>query len=114
MQRVLDDSNVVEDNEYEVQKGDIVNIDFVGKIKKKEFEGGKRENLYLRIGSEQFIGDFEDQLIGLKVNDKKKIIIDFPEDYPFEDLKGAKVDFVVKINQINTISDTSGKSKLDA
>lgn len=80
--------------------GDTVVLDFLGKKDGVPFEGGKGENYPLEIGSNTFIPGFEDNLIGLKSGDSKDIEVTFPKDYPSEDLKGQKVIFEVKINEV--------------
>lgn len=83
-----------------VEKGDIAVIDFEGFKDGVAFPGGKGENYSLEIGSNTFIPGFEDQVIGMNVGDVKDINVTFPEDYHAEDLKGAKVVFKVKVNEI--------------
>ena len=83
-----------------VEKGDIAVIDFEGFKDGKAFAGGKAENYELEIGSNTFIPGFEDQLIGAKLNEEKDINVTFPEDYHAEELKGAKVVFKIKVNDI--------------
>ena len=83
-----------------VEKGDIAIIDFEGFKDGKAFAGGKAENYELEIGSNTFIPGFEDQLIGTKINEEKDVNVTFPEDYHASELKGAKVVFKVKVNDI--------------
>ncbi len=86
----------------EVEKGDIVNIDFVGTYKGVAFEGGTAKGYDLRIGSHSFVDDFEEQLIGMKVGDKKTITVTFPSPYLNDPtLAGEDVQFEVTINEIN-------------
>lgn len=85
-----------------VEKDDVTIINFNGKIDGVEFEGGKGENFELTIGANMFIGDFEDQLIGLKVGDEKVVKVTFPEDYQAEELKGKDAEFDVEILDIKT------------
>ena len=84
----------------ELAKGDIAVINFNGKVDGVEFEGGKGDNFELEIGSGMFIGDFEDQLIGSKVGDKKVVKVTFPEDYQAEEVKGKDAEFDVEILDI--------------
>ena len=51
--------------------GDLVVIDFVGRIDGEPFEGGSAEGLQLELGSGQFIPGFEDQLVGAKAGGKR-------------------------------------------
>ncbi len=83
-----------------VQNDDYANIDFDGYVEDVAFEGGKASNHLLHIGGKQFIGNFEDQLIGAKVGDTREVNVTFPDDYTKEDLKGKKAKFDVKINSI--------------
>ncbi len=86
----------------EVEKGDIVNIDFVGTYKGVAFEGGTSKGYDLRIGSHSFVDDFEEQLIGMKKGEKKTITVTFPSPYPNSPtLAGQDVQFEVTINEIN-------------
>lgn len=93
--------NVVK--EGKIEKGDIAIIDFEGFKDGVAFEGGKAENYSLEIGSNSFIPGFEDALIGLKAGESKDIDLTFPEDYHAEDLKGAKVTFKVKVNEVKEV-----------
>jgi trigger factor len=83
-------------------KKDSLNINYVGKIDGKEFEGGKAENQDLEIGSKKFIDDFEDQLVGAKKNDQIKVKVKFPKEYHNKELSGKKAEFDVTINKISS------------
>ena len=56
-----------------VEKGDITIIDFAGSIDGVAFNGGTAENQELEIGSNKFIPGFEDQVIGMKIDEEKDI-----------------------------------------
>jgi trigger factor len=86
--------------EGEVEDGDTVVIDFEGFIDDVPFEGGKADNHELVIGSNTFIPGFEDQLIGMKTEEEKDIMVDFPEDYHAEELKGKPARFHVTVHEI--------------
>lgn len=83
-----------------VEKGDIAVIDFKGYIGETAFEGGEGHDYPLEIGSGTFIDNFEDQLIGLAVGDKKDINVTFPESYGKEELNGKAAKFEVEIKEI--------------
>lgn len=83
-----------------VKDGDIVKLDFTGFIDEEKFEGGEAKDYELTIGSKQFIPGFEEQLIGMNLNEEKAIEVTFPEDYNKEELKGKIAKFEVKINDI--------------
>ena len=88
--------------EGKVEKGDIAIIDFEGFKDGVAFDGGKAENYSLEIGSNSFIPGFEDGLVGLSIGEEKDLELTFPEDYMAEELKGQKVVFKVKVNEIKT------------
>lgn len=83
-----------------VEEGNVAIIDFEGFKDGVAFDGGKAENYSLEIGSHSFIPGFEEALVGMKAKEEKDINLTFPEDYPQEDLKGAKVVFKVKVHEV--------------
>ncbi len=83
-----------------VEKGDITTIDFDGSIDGVQFEGGKAENYELEIGSNTFIPGFEDQIIGMKLEEEKDVKVKFPEDYFSKDLAGKDAVFKVTLHGI--------------
>lgn len=99
---ILDHYAEVVEKDGKVENGDIAIIDFEGFKDGVAFEGGKRENYSLEIGSHSFIDGFEEGLIGLSKDETKDLDLTFPEDYHSEELKGQKVTFKVKINDIKT------------
>ena len=92
----------LEVKEGSVESGDIAIIDFKGMKDGVAFDGGTAENYSLTIGSNTFIPGFEDALIGMNKGEEKDIDLTFPEDYMSEELKGQKVVFKVKVNEIKT------------
>lgn len=93
---------VEQENDYKAEKGDKVNINFLGKIDGKPFDGGKAENYDLELGSKSFIDTFEDQLIGAKTGDEITVKVSFPENYHSKELAGKPATFDVKINSVST------------
>lgn len=83
-----------------VENGDTVNIDFDGYVDGEQFEGGQAEGYDLEIGSGSFIPGFEEQLIGLKANDSKDVVVTFPEEYHAEELAGKEATFKTEINEV--------------
>ena len=83
-----------------VEKGDITVIDFEGSIDGVPFEGGKAEKHELEIGSNTFIPGFEDQIVGMKLEEEEDITVTFPEDYFSKELAGKPAVFKVKLHEI--------------
>ncbi len=93
-------ARLVDASNREIQQGDVVTLDFEGFMDGNPFEGGKGEDYDLTIGSGTFIDTFEDQLVGLKVNDEKTVNVNFPENYGQSTLAGKPASFEVKIKDI--------------
>ena len=83
-----------------VENGDTTVIDFEGFVDGMAFEGGKAENHELVIGSNTFIPGFEDQIIGMKIDEEKDINVIFPEEYFSKELAGKPAVFKVKLHEI--------------
>jgi len=89
----------VEDRDT-VENGDIVNIDYVGRIDGKEFDGGSETGRELEIGSGEFIDGFEEKIIGEKIGKSFKFEITFPKSSDIE-LSGKLAEFEVIVNSIS-------------
>lgn len=87
-------------NRKKVKEGDVVNIDYVGRIDGEEFDGGAAEGYDLEIGSDSFIDGFEDGLIGQTVGDTVTLELTFPENYGDSTKAGVDAEFDVTINSI--------------
>ncbi len=83
-----------------LKEGDIAVFDFTGYIDGEKFDGGSAEGYELEIGSGRFIPGFEDQMVGMKRGEERKIDIKFPEEYQSEKLKGKEAQFEIKLNDI--------------
>lgn len=88
------------DVERKSKKGDTVNIDYEGFMDGVPFEGGKDEGHDLELGSGQFIPGFEDQLIGVKAEAEKDVVVTFPENYGAAELAGKEATFKVKVHAV--------------
>ena len=93
-------SRLVNVEDRPVEDGDITVIDFEGFVDGVAFEGGKAEGHELEIGSGSFIPGFEDQLVGMKIDEEKDINVKFPEEYFSAELAGKDAVFKVKLHEI--------------
>lgn len=80
--------------------GDLVNIDFVGSMNGVAFEGGSAKDYELELGSHTFINGFEDQVVGMEINEQKDVNVSFPENYGAKELAGKPAVFAVKLLSI--------------
>ena len=93
-------SRIITIEDRPVEKGDIATIDFEGFVDGEAFEGGKAEGHELEIGSNTFIPGFEDQIIGMNIDEEKEIEVKFPEEYFSKELAGKDATFKVKVHEI--------------
>ena len=96
----------LETAEKAAENGDFVVIDFKGSIEGEDgerdyFAGGEGRDHLLELGSGQFIGGFEEQLVGLKAGDEKVVEVTFPEEYgSAPHLAGKPAQFEVTVNEV--------------
>ncbi|HSB96850.1 MAG TPA: trigger factor [Spongiibacteraceae bacterium] len=82
------------------QTGDQVNIDYTGTKAGEAFAGGSAEGSDLVLGSARMIPGFEEGIAGMAPGTEKVVALSFPADYHNEDLKGAAVEFKIKLNRV--------------
>lgn len=98
------------------KKGQVVTMDFEGRMDGELFEGGTGENAHLELGSGRFIEGFEDQLVGIKAGETRDVKVRFPENYFHEQLSGKDAVFTVKAHKVSDletpdVDDELAKSK---
>lgn len=86
--------------EGSLENGDTAVFDFAGSVAGVPFEGGTAENHELVIGSGQFIPGFEEQMVGMKPEEAKDVVVTFPADYHEASLAGKEAVFAVKLHEI--------------
>lgn len=109
MQRLADNQKSFEPKAEgaAAEEGDLLTIDFVGKIDDVAFEGGAAEDAKLEIGSGRFIPGFEDQLKGAKAGDAVTVKVTFPAEYGAENLAGKDAVFDVTVKSVETPAETA-------
>lgn len=96
----------VDETKTVVEEGDIVNVDYVGKLDGVAFDGGSAENQLIDVsgncaagGYTSFIDGFTDGLFGAEVGTVVDCDVTFPENYS-ADLAGKAVVFTFTVNSI--------------
>lgn len=83
------------------KKGDMVNIDYVGKMDGKAFDNGSAKDQTITLGSSGYIDGFDDGVVGMKPGQTKDINVTFPKDYNEKDLAGKPAVFTITLNYIS-------------
>jgi len=87
-------------DDRKTKNGDILVIDFVGRLDGEEFPGGKADGYSLELGSGSFIPGFEEQLVGAKTGDQVAVNVSFPDEYGAEELAGKEAAFTVDVKEV--------------
>ena len=101
LKQIAENIASVENVERAAEMGDIANINFLGTVDGIAFEGGAAENFDLTLGSGQFIPGFEEQVVGMNIDETKDVNVTFPEDYNAKELAGKAAVFAVKLNKLS-------------
>lgn len=116
-----------DDTKTTVGDGDIVNVDYVGKLDGEAFDGGSAKGQNIDVdknsaagGSTTYIEGFTDGLKGASVGDVIDCDVTFPADYTQTDLAGKAVVFTFTVNSIqkemtiDEVDDTFAKEQFQA
>ena len=94
-------NNFSDKKENEVaQNGDMVIFDYKATIENKDFEGGEGKSTQIILGKDLFIKGFDKQLLGVKKNQEKDVVVALPENYPKKEFANKKSNFKCKILKI--------------
>lgn len=96
-----------DDTKTIIEEGDIVDVNYVGKLDGVAFDGGTAENQIIDVsgnctadGYSTFIEGFTTGLLGAEVGTEVDCDVTFPEDYGNADLAGKAVVFTFTVNSI--------------
>ncbi len=82
------------------KKNDRVTIDFEGTIDGKAFAGGRGDDFAFVLGGNRMLPEFEEQLQGLKKDEKKSFQVTFAKDYVQEELAEKAAAFEVRMKKV--------------
>ena len=86
--------------EREAKEGDVVLIDYEGKIDGEPFEGGAARDYLLELGEGRVLPELEKGVEGAKGGDQRKVSVPFPDDYPAEEVAGKTAEFDVTVKEV--------------
>lgn len=100
IERIRKQHQTFEPVERPAEDGDRVTIDFEGLIDGEPFEGNSGEDVPVEIGSGRFLDEMEQALKGHQTDESFSVEVNFPEDYPADELKGQRAEFQVTVKTV--------------
>jgi trigger factor len=82
------------------KQGDVLLIDYDGKIDGEPFEGGAARDYLLELGEGRVLPELEKALEGAKPGEDRQAQVPFPDDYPAEEVAGKTADFEIKVREV--------------
>jgi trigger factor len=89
--------------ERPAQLGDVVTLDYEGKIDGVAFEGGTANGQMTELDENRFIPGFASGIAGMSAGETKDVEAVFPPDYPKEDLTGKTAIFTVTVHDVKAL-----------
>ena len=89
--------------ERPAQLGDVVTIDYEGKIDGVPFDGGTAKGQMTELDENRFIPGFASGIAGMSAGETKDIEAVFPRDYSKEDLAGKTATFTVTVHDVKAL-----------
>jgi trigger factor len=86
--------------ERAAQEGDVLLIDYEGKIDGEVFEGGSAKDYLLEMGAGRVLPELEEAVKGASAGDEKQATLEFPEDYHGEEVAGKTAEFTVNVREV--------------
>ena len=93
------------DDNYTSKNEDLVIFDYKASVDGKEFKGNEGKGTQLVLGKDLFIKGFDNQLIGIKKNENKKVEVNLPENFPEKELINKKAIFDCYITNVKKPED---------
>jgi trigger factor len=84
----------------EANSGDVVLIDYEGKVDGEPFEGGTARDYLLELGEGRVLPELEQGLEGSKAGDQREVDVTFPDEYPAEEVAGKTAQFDVTVKEV--------------
>lgn len=76
-------------------KGEVLTVDFDGKIDGKPFPGGSAAKVAIEIGGASVLPGFSEQVEGMRPAEVREVNVTYPADYPTAALAGKEASFTV-------------------
>lgn len=95
--------SVKTDDNRGLKEDDIAVIDFTGTKGGKPLEELDAKDYLARIGRSELVHGFEEQILGMKVDQTREFDLTFPDDFTHRELAGQLVHFTVSLKEIREL-----------
>lgn len=85
------------------EKGNTINMDYVGYVDGEAFSGGSAAKQSVVLGSSGYISGFDDQIVGHSAGETFDIHVTFPENYGRDELDGKDATFSITLNSVQEL-----------
>lgn len=105
-ERRKEQATLIPVEERPAQMGDVAVVDYTGKLLPAEggeaslLPGGQAENFQIELVEGRFIQGFIEGVVGMKLGETKEVPVNFPEDYPNEELAGNEAIFTIILKDL--------------
>jgi trigger factor len=82
------------------RKGDVLRVDFLGRIEGKIIKGGEGKDRLLELGTGALFPEFDEKLVGASAGQRLEIDVNFPAEHPLPELAGKTATFTVEITEV--------------
>jgi trigger factor len=87
------------------QLGDVAVVDYSGQFtgegeEAQEISGAQANDFQIELGEGKFLKDIIEGIVGMNPGETKEVPVQFPEDYPREDLAGKSAVFTVTLKEL--------------
>ncbi len=87
------------------QTGDVAVVDYSGRFagegeESSEISGAQATDFQIELGEGKFLKDIVEGIVGMNPGETKEVPVEFPEDYPREDLAGKSAVFTITLKEL--------------
>lgn len=102
-ERRVEQATLVPVESRPAQVGDVAVVDYTGKFAGEEgteISGAQATDFQIELESGQFLEDIVQGIVGMTTGETKEVSVQFPEDYPREDLAGKSAVFTITVKEL--------------
>lgn len=104
-QRRAEQATLIPVESRPAQMGDVAVVDYSGRFRGEgdeatEIQGAQATDFQIELGEGRFLEDIVQGIVGMSPGETKEVPVNFPQDYPREDLAGKSAVFTVTLKEL--------------